>query len=139
MRLVAALKSQPPDRGGCLDRSPEANHSCCGARRNAVRVAFGLRHLRGADGTHHRIEDWVELNEAFRRIVLQHVRLIACFVITGLAVGALVHRATGKTFTTSARLALDTQDPASRTEAAAIADMGQAIATSPAQIRAALN
>lgn len=103
------------------------------------RVAFGLRHLRGADGTHHRIEDWVELNEAFRRIVLQHVRLIACFVITGLAVGALVHRATGKTFTTSARLALDTQDPASRTEAAAIADMGQAIATSPAQIRAALN
>jgi len=81
----------------------------------------------------------VELNEAFRRIVLQHVRLIACFVITGLAVGALVHRATGKTFTTSARLALDTQDPTSRTEAAAIADMGQAIATSPAQIRAALN
>ena len=81
----------------------------------------------------------VELNEAFRRIVLQHVRLIACFVITGLAVGALVHRATGKTFTTSARLALDTQDPKSRTEAAAIADMGQAIATSPAQIRKALN
>jgi capsular polysaccharide biosynthesis protein len=81
----------------------------------------------------------VELNEAFRRIVLQHVRLIACFVITGLAVGALVHHTTGKTFTTSARLALDTQDPKSRTEAAAIADMGQAIATSPAQIRAALN
>lgn len=67
------------------------------------------------------------------------MRLIACFVITGLAVGALVHHATGKTFTTSARLALDTQDPKSRTEAAAIADMGQAIATSPAQIRKALD
>jgi capsular polysaccharide biosynthesis protein len=80
----------------------------------------------------------MELNEAFRRIVLQHARLIACFVITGLAVGALVHRATGTSYTTSARLVLDTQDPKSRTEAAAIADMGQAIATSPAQIKKAL-
>jgi capsular polysaccharide biosynthesis protein len=59
-------------------------------------------------------------------------------VITGLAVGALVHRATGTSYTTSARLVLDTQDPKSRTEAAAIADMGQAIATSPAQIKKAL-
>jgi hypothetical protein len=81
----------------------------------------------------------VELNEAFRRIVLQHVRLIACFVVTGLALGAVVHRAAGKTYTASARLVLDTQDPRSRTEAAAIADMGQAIATSPAQIQKALD
>jgi uncharacterized protein involved in exopolysaccharide biosynthesis len=80
----------------------------------------------------------MELNQAFRRLVLQHVRLIACFVITGLAVGALVHRATGTSYTTSARLVLDTQDPKSRTEAAAIADMGQAIATSPTQIKKAL-
>jgi phage FluMu protein gp41 len=80
----------------------------------------------------------MELHEAFRRIVRQHLRLIACFVIAGLAVGALAHRATGKSYTTSARLVLDTQDPKSRTEAAAIADMGQAIATSPTQIHQAL-
>jgi hypothetical protein len=92
----------------------------------------------GADGTYRPDRGRVELNEAFRRIVLQHIRLIACFVIVGLAVGAIVHRATGKTYTASARLVLDTQDPRSRTEAAAIADMGQAIATSPAQIQKAL-
>jgi capsular polysaccharide biosynthesis protein len=81
----------------------------------------------------------VELGEAFKRIVAQHLWLIACFVIAGLVGAGLVHQEASKTYTSSTRLVLDTQDPKSRTEAAAIADTGQAIATSPAQVRAALS
>jgi hypothetical protein len=79
----------------------------------------------------------MELNEAFRRIAGQHWRLIACFVLAGLGIGALFHGA-GSTYTSSARLVLDTQDPKTRAEAGAIADTGQAIATSPAQVSAAI-
>lgn len=81
----------------------------------------------------------MELGEAFRRIVGQHVWLIACLVIAGLVAAALVHQGASKTYTSSTRLVLDTQDPKSRSEAAAIADTGQAIATSPAQVRSALS
>jgi hypothetical protein len=81
----------------------------------------------------------VELGEAFKRIVGQHLLLIACFVMAGLLAAALIHQGASKTYASSTRLVLDTQDPKSRTEAAAIADTGQAIATSPAQVRAALS
>jgi capsular polysaccharide biosynthesis protein len=80
----------------------------------------------------------MELDEAFRRIVGQHSRLIVCFAVIGLAIAAFVHLGSGTAYTATARLVLDTPDPKSRTEAAAIADTGQAIATSPAQVRAAL-
>jgi capsular polysaccharide biosynthesis protein len=81
----------------------------------------------------------VELEEAFRRIVGQHWRLIACFALMGLAIAAFVQLGAGTTYTATARLVLDTPDPKSRTEAGGIADTGQAIATSPAQVRAALD
>jgi capsular polysaccharide biosynthesis protein len=80
----------------------------------------------------------MELDEAFRRIVGQHSRLIVCFAVIGLAIAAFVHLGAGTAYTATARLVLDTPDPKSRTEAAVIADTGQAIATSPAQVRAAL-
>src|SRR5207248_6065006 len=54
------------------------------------------------------------------------------------AVAPFIHLRAGTSYTASARLVLDTPDPKSRTEAAAIADTAQAIATSPAQVQAAL-
>ncbi|MFY9581058.1 MAG: hypothetical protein WAQ33_17235 [Gaiellaceae bacterium] len=80
----------------------------------------------------------MELEEAFRRIVGQHWRLIVCFAVFGLAVAPFIHLRADTSYTASARLVLDTSDPKSRTEAAAIADTAQAIATSPAQVEAAL-
>jgi capsular polysaccharide biosynthesis protein len=80
----------------------------------------------------------MELNEAARRIVGQHWRLIAACVIGGIIAAALVHAGTTKSYTATARLVLDTQDPKSRAESMAIADTGRAIATSPSQVAAAL-
>ena len=80
----------------------------------------------------------MELNEAGRRIIGQHWRLIVLFVALGVVVGALLHQGDVKTYTASTRLVLDTPDPTSRQESAAIADAAKAIATSPAQVRAAL-
>ena len=80
----------------------------------------------------------MELADAYRRIVGQHWRLIACLTVVGICIAALVHGAPGRTYTASARLVLDTQDPTTRVEAQAIADTGEAIATSPTQVRAAL-
>ena len=81
----------------------------------------------------------MELNEAFRRIVGQHWRLMLCFLLVGIGVAALVHEGASKRYTATTRLVLDTQDPKSRAEAAVIADTGEAIATSPEQVRAALS
>jgi capsular polysaccharide biosynthesis protein len=81
----------------------------------------------------------MELNEAGRRILGQHWRLIVLALALGLCVGALLHRGDVKTYTASTRLALDAADPATRQESAAIADSAKAIATSPAQVRGALS
>lgn len=80
----------------------------------------------------------MELEEAFRRIIGQHWQLIVSIAGIGLAIATLVHVGAATNYTASARLVLDTPDPKSRTEAGAIADTAQAIATSPAQVRAAL-
>jgi capsular polysaccharide biosynthesis protein len=80
----------------------------------------------------------VELNDAARRILGQHSWLILAFVVLGVAAAALMHRGDVATYTASTRLVLDTKDPESRAESAAIADTAKAIATSPAQIRDAL-
>jgi uncharacterized protein involved in exopolysaccharide biosynthesis len=79
----------------------------------------------------------VELNEAARRIG-QHLRLILLFAAMGMALGVLINRAKPDRYTASARLVLDTQDPKSQAESAAIADTVKAFATSPSQVGAAL-
>lgn len=82
----------------------------------------------------------MELNELSRRIFRRHWRLIALCV--GLAVAAILLvglvRGAGATYTASARLVLDTQDPKSRQEATAIADWAKGIATSTGQVQMAL-
>lgn len=80
----------------------------------------------------------MELNQAARRIVGQHWLLIVICVLGGAVAAAVVHIGGTKTYTATARLVLDTQDPKSRAESMAIADTGRAIATSSSQVGAAL-
>jgi capsular polysaccharide biosynthesis protein len=79
----------------------------------------------------------VELNEAARRIFLQHWWLIAVGVIVGATIGAVV-AGTSNSYTASTRLVIDTQDPKARAESTAIADTARAIATSPLLVQKAL-
>jgi capsular polysaccharide biosynthesis protein len=81
----------------------------------------------------------MELNEVVRRIFGQHWRLILCFIALGIAAPALLHLGDAPTYTASARAVLDTQDPVSRAESAAIVDTARAIATSPTLVRDALS
>jgi len=81
----------------------------------------------------------MELNEVVRRIFGQHWPLIVCFIALGIAAPALVHLRDAPTYTASTRAVLDTRDPESRAESAAIVDTARAIATSPAPVRNALS
>jgi capsular polysaccharide biosynthesis protein len=78
------------------------------------------------------------VNDIGRRIFGEHSRLIVALVVVGLVVGLLLQVTSGRMYTASARLVLDTADPTSPSESKAIQDMARAIATSPAQVRAAL-
>ena len=79
----------------------------------------------------------MELNEAIRRIFVQHWPLITIAVALGVGVGAL-RTLGGPSFTATTRLVLDAPDPRSSAESTAIADTARAIATSQSQIRRAL-
>jgi capsular polysaccharide biosynthesis protein len=70
--------------------------------------------------------------------VKRYRALILGLVIAAMAVAAISHIGDTKTYTASARLVLDTPDPESRAESAAIADTAKALATSPTQVRDAL-
>jgi len=80
----------------------------------------------------------MELNEAARRIFGTHLRLIAIWVIFGFVAAALLHAGNARTYTATTRLVLDTPDARDRSDSTAIADMAAAIATSPAEVRGAL-
>src|SRR6266480_7685431 len=81
----------------------------------------------------------MELNEAARRIFLQHWKLIALVLATCIGGAALLHRGDATTYTASTRLVLDTQDPQSSTGSTVIGDTARAIATSPYEIKQALD
>jgi capsular polysaccharide biosynthesis protein len=81
----------------------------------------------------------MELNEAGRRIFLQHWRLIAVVLAVSIGAAALLHRGDATTYTASTRLVLDTQDPQSSTGSTVIGDTARAIATSPYEIKQALD
>lgn len=80
----------------------------------------------------------MEVGDVTRRIVGQHWALIACCLVLGLAVAALIRGGGGAMYAASARLVLDTEDPKSQAESSAIADTARAIATSPTQVKAAI-
>jgi uncharacterized protein involved in exopolysaccharide biosynthesis len=81
----------------------------------------------------------MELNEAVRRILGEHWRLIMFFVAFGIGVAAVLHVTDVRMYTASARVVLDTEDPQSRAESAAIVDTARAIATSPEQVSNAMS
>src|SRR6478609_284743 len=80
----------------------------------------------------------MELNEAARRIFGTHLRLIALWVIFGFVAADLLHAGNQRTYTATTRLVLDTPDARDRSDSTAIADMAAAIATSPSEVRGAL-
>jgi uncharacterized protein involved in exopolysaccharide biosynthesis len=81
----------------------------------------------------------VELNDALRRVFGQHRGLIVWSVVLGLLLAALIHLGDTRTYTASTRFALDTADPETQAESASIADTAKAIATSPVQIKGAID
>jgi capsular polysaccharide biosynthesis protein len=79
----------------------------------------------------------MELNDALRRIVGQHRRLLGACLLVGLVLSLLL-APHGRQYSASARLVLDTPDPVARQQSEAISDTARAIATSPSQVGAAL-
>jgi capsular polysaccharide biosynthesis protein len=80
----------------------------------------------------------MELNEAFRRILGQHWRLILVALVLGAGVAVAIHRDDADEYLATTRFVIDAEDPTSQTESAAVADTAKAIATSPAQVAHAL-
>jgi capsular polysaccharide biosynthesis protein len=80
----------------------------------------------------------MELNDALRRILGQHWRLLGACLIVGLAVGVLL-APSGSEYSASARLVLDTPDPVARAQSQAYSDTAKAIATSPSAVGNALH
>lgn len=80
----------------------------------------------------------MELNDAVRRILVRHARLILCCVLLPvLAVAALaVH--TGRAYTATARIQAAAVDPDSDTQADAVLNRAEGVITSPDVVRAAL-
>ena len=80
----------------------------------------------------------MELNEAIRRVFVQHWRLIVLTTIACIAIAALLSVRQSTAYSASTTFVLDAADPTSSAESVVIGDTAQAIATSPAQITAAL-
>jgi uncharacterized protein involved in exopolysaccharide biosynthesis len=81
----------------------------------------------------------MELNELFGRIVGQHWKLIVLCLLVGVGAAVALQADKQPLYSGSARIVLDTPDPESRAEADAVADTVKAIATSPAQVAAAMS
>lgn len=79
--------------------------------------------------------EWADLS----RMLARYRWLIVVCVLAGEITAGVVHYGEATTYTASTRLVLDTADPESRAEAAVIADTVKAIATSPPQVRRALD
>jgi capsular polysaccharide biosynthesis protein len=94
-------------------------------------------HSTNLEATRYGPDGATDLNQAARRIG-QHWRLMLLILVLTVGLVAVAGRESTPTYTASARLILDTQDPESRAEAAGIADGAKAIVTSASQVAAAL-
>jgi uncharacterized protein involved in exopolysaccharide biosynthesis len=79
----------------------------------------------------------MDLHDVTRRIIGRYWWLLAVLMVV-CAGAAAVSRSGGTTYTATARIVLDSPDPTTRVESAAIADTVKAIATSQSQVTAAL-
>ena len=107
--------------GGAEDRPPN------GSNGSSPRM-FAARF--GSDGP-------TDLQDIARRTVGRHRWAITALVVVGAIIAGIAHGG-AHTYTATTRVVLDTSDPTTRSEAIAISDTVQAIATSPSQVRAAL-
>jgi len=80
----------------------------------------------------------MELSEAFRRIVVQHRRLLAVCLVLGIAIPLALSFTAGDAYTATTRFTLNTADPTDEAQATALADAARAIATSPEHVSTAL-
>jgi capsular polysaccharide biosynthesis protein len=80
----------------------------------------------------------MELHDAVRRIFRHHGVLVLILVVLGGGVAAGLHARDRTMFSATTRLVLDTADPQSATQSAAIADTARAIVTSPSKVGSAL-
>jgi capsular polysaccharide biosynthesis protein len=80
----------------------------------------------------------VELSEVLSRIFGRHRFLVIGFVVLGLLGGLSVHRGDNPEYRAAARLLATSTDPATSSQAGAIADTIRALATGPALVRKAL-
>ena len=78
-----------------------------------------------------------DLQDIARRTVGQHRWAILALVLAGAAIAGFAHGG-AQTYTATTRVVLDTPDPTTRSEAIAISDTVQAIATSPTVVREAV-
>jgi capsular polysaccharide biosynthesis protein len=81
----------------------------------------------------------VDFSEAFQRIVRGHWVILAVCIALGIGAGVVVSRNHQATYTATTRVALGSTTPQTEAEAAAVASVAQAIATSSSQVRDALN
>jgi capsular polysaccharide biosynthesis protein len=80
----------------------------------------------------------MRLDEVTDRIVRRHALLLVAAVLAGLAVVWLIHNDDRAEYGASARLVLDSPDPATSAQAGALADTARAIASGRALVVAAL-
>lgn len=81
----------------------------------------------------------MELNDALRRIVVRHGRLIICCALLPLIVVAALAGVQGRGYAATARIQAAAVDPSSDTQADAILNRTQGIVTSPDMVRDALD
>jgi capsular polysaccharide biosynthesis protein len=81
----------------------------------------------------------VDFSEAFQRIVRGHWLILTVCVVLGVSVGVALGLNDASSYTASTRIALGSTTPQTEGEAAAIASVAQAIATSNSQVRHALD
>lgn len=80
----------------------------------------------------------MELSEAFRRIVVQHRRLLAVCLALGIVIPLALSFTGGKAYTATTRFTLNTADPTDESQATALADGARAVVTSPEHVSTAL-
>jgi capsular polysaccharide biosynthesis protein len=81
----------------------------------------------------------MRVDEVTDRIVRRHALLLVAFVLAGMAAVWLIHSGDRAEYAASARLVLDSPDPANSAQAGGLADTARAIATGHAVVAAALS
>lgn len=80
----------------------------------------------------------MELNEAIRRVVVLHVKLIVVCAVAGTGLGLLAHRHDGAMYSATTRVVLDGSETQDASQSKALADAARGFVTSPTRVARAL-